>query len=167
MLEVEQISHDCLLAEEAFQALNRPRQVERQRVAALRFADPPVQSLWNALLLFAWLPTGFSNRQLREQLAALRGQTIEQVTPGQMTYQLRRLRLHEMIERIPKRHRYRLTAFGLRAALFFTRTYARLLRPGGARILPALAPSASAPRRAFDPLHAESDSWIATNKLAA
>ena len=46
-----------------------------------------------------------------------------------MTYDLRRLRLHGMIERIPKTHRYRVTPFGLRAALFFTRTHARLYRP--------------------------------------
>jgi hypothetical protein len=47
-----------------------------------------------------------------------------------MTYQLRRLRLHDMIERIPGTHRYRVTEYGLRAALFFTRTYNRILRPG-------------------------------------
>ena len=45
-------------------------------------------------------------------------------------YQLRRLRLHDMIERIPGTHRYRVTEYGLRAALFFTRTYNRILRPG-------------------------------------
>ena len=46
-----------------------------------------------------------------------------------MTYDLRRLRLHGMIERIPKTHRYRVTEFGLRATLFFTRVHARLYRP--------------------------------------
>jgi hypothetical protein len=48
---------------------------------------------------------------------------------GRMTYDLRRLRLHGMIARIPKTHRYRVTPFGLRAALFFTRAHARLYRP--------------------------------------
>ena len=48
-----------------------------------------------------------------------------------MTYDLRRLRLHGRIERIPRPHRYRPTETGLRTALFFTRTHARLLRPGG------------------------------------
>lgn len=46
-----------------------------------------------------------------------------------MTYQLRRLRLHGLIERVPKTHRYRLTALGRRAALFFPRLYARTIRP--------------------------------------
>ena len=54
-----------------------------------------------------------------------------------MTYDLRRLRLHGMIERIPKTHRYRVTDFGFRAALFFTRTHARLYRPGFAEVWPS------------------------------
>jgi hypothetical protein len=51
-----------------------------------------------------------------------------------MTYDLRRLRLHGLIERIPSTHRYRLTDFGLRTALFFTRVYARIIRDGLTRI---------------------------------
>jgi hypothetical protein len=54
-----------------------------------------------------------------------------------MNYQLRRLRLHGLIERIPKTHRYRLTDFGFRVAVFCTRTYSRILRPGLGLVLPA------------------------------
>ena len=43
---------------------------------------------------------------------------------------LRRLRLHGLIERTPKTHRYRLTTFGLKTALFYTQAYQRLLRRG-------------------------------------
>jgi len=60
LLQVQRISHDCLLAEEAFQNLNRPIRVASQRASALRFADPQVQALWRALLLFQLLPAGFS-----------------------------------------------------------------------------------------------------------
>ncbi len=108
-----------------------------QRASALRFADPMVQSLWNALLLFDLLPAGFSNRDLRRKLADLRGQPVAQFTQGRMTYQLRRLRLHGLIERIPKTHRYQLTKFGFRVAAFCTRTYSRILRPGLGLVLPA------------------------------
>ncbi len=167
LLEVEQISHDCILAEETFQSLNRPRQQDRQRASALRFADPKVQALCSVLGLFLFLPTGFSNHDLRQHLASLLGQTPEQLRPGQMSYHLRRLRLHGLIERIPQSHRYRLTAFGLRTALFFTRTYARILRPGLGRILPGL-PAPSCPlRRSFENLDHQITSWIAQAKLAA
>lgn len=167
LLEVEKISHDCILAEEAFQQINRPRQVATQRASALRFADPIVQSLWNALLLFPLLPTGFSNRELREHLAPLLGQLPEQLTPGRMTYQLRRLRLHGMIQRIPKTHRYRVTEYGLRAALFFTRTYNRILRPGLAQVLPSLPAMTGSLRRTFNQLLREVDACVTTAQLAA
>jgi len=52
LLQTQHITHDCILAEETFQQLNRPRIVEGQRASALRFADPMVQAIWNALLLF-------------------------------------------------------------------------------------------------------------------
>jgi hypothetical protein len=55
-----------------------------------------------------------------------------------MTYQLRRLRLHGLIERLPGSFRYRVTEFGLRVALFFTRVYNRLLRPSLAAAVPSL-----------------------------
>ena len=46
------------------------------------------------------------------------------------TYDLRRLRLHQIIERIPHTNRYHVTPFGLQVAMFFSRTYSRLLRTG-------------------------------------
>jgi hypothetical protein len=68
LLETQTITHDSILAEEIFQQLNRPRIVQEQRVSALRFADPMVQAVWNALLLFDLLPIGFSIRELRDNL---------------------------------------------------------------------------------------------------
>jgi hypothetical protein len=59
LLQVQHISHDCILAEEAFQKINRPLQVSYQRISALRVADPQVQALGRALLLFQLLPTAF------------------------------------------------------------------------------------------------------------
>jgi len=167
LLQVEQISHDCLLSEEAFQKVNRPIQVASQRASALRFADPQVQALWSALLLFQLLPAGFSNRSLRDNLAPMLGLKSADLTQGKMTYHLRRLRLHGMIERIPNSHRYRLTDLGLRCGWFFTRTYSRILRPGLGRILPQLSTPNSTLRRCFDKLDQEVTSWVEQAKLAA
>jgi len=109
--------------------LNRPLEVNGQRTSALRTTDQRVLALWHVLVWFRLLPCGFSNHDLREQVAVLTGLTPTTISQGRMTYDLRRLRLHGMIERIPKTHRYRVTPFGLRAALFFTRAHARLYRP--------------------------------------
>ena len=122
--------------------------MEGQRAPALRFPDSRVQALFSALILFKLLPHGFSNKTLREQLATLLGQSPEHFSQGRMTYDLRRLRLHGLIERIPKTHRYRVTSLGLQISLFFTRTYARVFAP---RVVQYPVPNIGGPlRRAFD-----------------
>ena len=45
LLDVQCVGHDCFLGEASFQDLQRPVAVDNQRAAALRFADPRVQSL--------------------------------------------------------------------------------------------------------------------------
>ncbi len=84
-----------------------------------------------------------------------------------MTYDLSRLRLHGLIERIPKTQRYQLTEAGLRIALFFTRTYARLLRPKLAEITAVGPPMTSQLRDAFDRVQAEIQRACRDQKLAA
>ena len=126
-----------------------------------------MQNLLAAMLLFRLLPNGFSNRQLREQYAALRGTKPEEITSGQMTYDLRRLQKRGLIERIPKSHRYRVTNFGLRTALFFTRTYARIIRPGLSLVVPENLATTSRLRKSFEVLESEMDRCCEAARLAA
>ena len=159
------MSHDCILTEDAFQAVNRPVAGSAQRASGLRFADPHVHALLQAFILFRQLPAGFRAGDLRAHLAALSGHTT--ITQGALTYQLRRLRLHGLIERLPNSFRYRVTDFGLRVALFFTRTYNRLLRPGLAAALPALRANPTPLQRAFNALTAQIDNAVKHAQLAA
>jgi hypothetical protein len=167
VLQVQTITHDAILAEETLQQLQRPRMVEGQRVSALRLADPTVQALWNAVLMYDLLPAGFSNRQLRRYLAQLLGQPEEHLTQGRMSYHLRRLRLHGLIQRIPKTHRYRLTDFGLRTAAFCTRAYARIFRHGIGMVLPTTSPVPNPLLRCFDKLDHEIAAWVDQAKMVA
>jgi hypothetical protein len=80
----------------------------------------------SVLVVFRLLPTGFSNRDLRTHLAPLLGLDPNTMTAGRITYDLRRLRLHQIIQRIPRTNRYQVTPFGFQIAMFFTRTYSRL-----------------------------------------
>ncbi len=82
------------------------------------------------------------------------------IKPGRVSYELRRLRLHGLIERIAKSHRYRLTRQGLRTVMFYQRTYARLLRPGLSIIHGAGASADSKLVRSFQKLEAEIDDYI-------
>lgn len=136
LLEVERTSHDCTISEEVLDQVVHPIEVNGQRASALRFDDPRVQALFSVLVCFGFLPHGMRNRDLREPLAHLLGIDPSEMTPGRMSYDLRRLRLHGIIERTTKSHRYRLTQEGLRIALFFSRTYTRLIRPGLDRLIP-------------------------------
>ena len=134
--------------------VNQPITVQGQRAAGLRFGDPTVHMLLNALVLFCLLPDGFSNPDLRLKLAQLLGIDPAQLSPGHLTYQLRRLRLHGFIARNPGTYRYHVTDHGFRIVLFFSRTYAHLLRPGLACLFQDAAPTAML-RRRFDSLDAE------------
>jgi hypothetical protein len=55
-----------------------------------------------------------------------------------MTYDLRRLRRKVLIERQPGTQRYTLTADGRRLAVFFTKTYTRIVCPALAELDPHL-----------------------------
>ncbi|MFH0344234.1 MAG: hypothetical protein ACHBNF_19425, partial [Chromatiales bacterium] len=61
----------------------------------------------HALVLFVFLARGFSNHDLRKHLAPLLGLSPNELTPARMTYDLRRLRLHALIERLSGTYRYR------------------------------------------------------------
>jgi hypothetical protein len=167
LLNLERLSHDCMLAEATFQAIDRPVDRDGQHASGLRFADPNVHHLWHALLLFRLLANGFRSADLRQHLADLRGSLAHDIGRGALTYQLRRLRLHGMIERLPNSHRYRVTDRGSRTALFFTRTYNRLLRPGLAAVLPGHAASQNPLNRAFDNLDRRVQQCLAQHNLAA
>jgi hypothetical protein len=84
-----------------------------------------------------------------------------------MTYDLRRLRLHGLIERLPRTHRYRLTDLGLRTALFYTRVYGRILRPGLALMSPRAPDKHPQLHRSFRAVEDAINSWCDQAKLAA
>ncbi|MGH3118143.1 MAG: hypothetical protein ACRDQ2_13725 [Gaiellales bacterium] len=165
LLDVQRISHDPTIAEVAFDHVAQPLVVGGQRAPALRFADRRVQALLAAIVVFRLLPDGFANRDLRAHLAPLLGLPAESLTAGRMTYDLRRLRLHGLIERIPHTHRYRVTDLGLRTSIFYTRAYNRLIRTGLAEISDPDCPTAL--RRAFATVEAEIDRLAARSHLAA
>lgn len=163
LLRVESLSHDCLIGEDRLYTVTSSLVVNDQRAAGLRFGDRRVHALMHALCLFALAPTGFRHREFRHHVAQLRAQDPETYSAGSMTYDLRRLRLHDLIERVPRSHRYRITPTGAQVAMFYARLYARALRPAC-----SLQPVASvrAPR-AFHRLDLALVNFLEEVKLAA
>ena len=167
LLSVQRISHEPWTGQDALDRVTRPILTDGQRAPALRLDDRRVQALLSALVVFRLLPQGFSNADLREHLAPLLGLELSALTPGRMTYDLRRLRLHGLIERIPGSHRYQVTEFGLRVALFLTRLHNRLVRPGLSQIAGHDPPCPSRLRRAFAHLQTEMDRFAQQSHHAA
>jgi hypothetical protein len=127
LLEVEQVTDATLPCPSLFDRLQLPtRSPTGQRISALRFGDPRVHALFGALCRFSHLPDGFRNRDLRPLVAALLGRDLASYTAGAMTYDLRRLRLHGVLERAPGTQRYTLTSTGARAAFLYTTLHRRL-----------------------------------------
>ncbi len=152
LLEVERVSHQCVLTQDALDRLQRPTIEAGQRTSALRFGDPRVMALFQAITGFAHLPRGFRNRDLRPRVEALLGRAY---STAQMTYDLRRLRLKGLIHRIPKTHRYTATSYGLKVAFFAAKLYLRILRPEWAALLPPEDHLPRPLRVALDALDAE------------
>jgi len=132
----------------------------------LRFGEPRTMALLACLCSYQHLFAGLTNKSLRELIAVL----IPGYGPRQMTYDLRRLRRKRFIQRIPRSHRYELTADGRRLAVFFTKTYTRILNPSVAELDPAL-PDRIAQRspiaRAWRAFERALDAQIKTAALAA
>jgi hypothetical protein len=152
LLEVERVSHHCVLTQDALDRLQQPTVEHGQRTSALRFGDPRVMALCQAISGFTHLPHGFRNRDLRLPVEALLGRPY---SAAQMTYDLRRLRLNGVIHRIPKTHRYTATSYGLKVAFFYSKLYLRILRPEWNALLPESDPLPRRLRAALDRLDTE------------
>ncbi|HUH67727.1 MAG TPA: hypothetical protein VLZ05_01935 [Mycobacterium sp.] len=168
LLGVQTISHDPIRGAKAFTDLTTPVVTNSAtRISGLRFGDNRVHALLRALLIHRLLPHGFTNRELRTLTAPLLGKRFEDITAGQMTYDLRRLRVHGLIERIPRSQRYRVTDTGLQHALLFTHVHDHLLRTGLAQISDPSPPRPSAFRRAARAYQAAFDDLTHQAGLAA
>jgi len=148
ILEAERAGQGTILASPAFERIAHPSlTADGRRTPALRFGDPRVQALAGALCTTLLAATGITNKSLR---ALMTGLLHAPYTPGQMTYDLRRLRLTGLIRRIEHTNRYLLTPDGIKVAVFYTKLHNRLLRPLLAADQPQAPPELRAALRTID-----------------
>jgi hypothetical protein len=148
ILEAERAGQGTILASPAFERIAHPSvTADGRRTPALRFGDPRVMALAGALCTTLLAATGITNKSLR---ALMTGLLHAPYSPGQMTYDLRRLRLTGLIHRIEGTHRYVLTPNGVKVAVFYTKLHNRLLRPLLAADQPQGPPELRAALRAID-----------------
>ena len=157
LLEVERVSHNCTLSQEALDRLQQPTVEQGLRASGLPFGNARVMALLQALCAFDHLHRGFRHRDLRPRVAALLGVPLEHYSAGSMSYDLRRLRRKGLITRVEGSHRYTLTSYGLRVALFTTKLYLRILRPSWAALADPTEAIPRPLRHLFDDLQAHID----------
>jgi hypothetical protein len=168
LLGVQTISHDPIRGAQAFRQLTAPIVTgEGTRIPGLPFGNNRVHALLQVLLVHQLLVHGFTNRDLRILIAPLLKKTPEDITAGQMTYDLRRLRTHGLIDRVPHTRRYTITATGLQDALLFTHAYDHLLRDGLAQVTDPNPPRSSPLRAATRAYQAAFDDLAHQAALAA
>jgi hypothetical protein len=127
ILDTERAGQGTVLASPAFERIAHPSvTADGRRTPALRFGDPRVMALAGTLCSTLLAATGITNKSLR---ALMTGLLQTPYSPGQMTYDLRRLRLAGLIRRIEHTNRYVLTPDGIKMAVFYTKLHNRLLRP--------------------------------------
>ncbi len=110
-----------------FAKVTQPSDDDGLHAPGLRFGDPRVMALLAALVSFAHLLAGFTNRHLVGLVATL---LDTDYSSRQATYDLRRLRRKGIITRLPGTFRYQLTPSGRAIAVLFTKAHARVLTPG-------------------------------------
>jgi hypothetical protein len=162
LLDVQRISHNCHLSQNSIERIVQPTLNKAgQRAPGLRFGQLRTMALLAALTSFVHAAFGFRHRDLRSHVADLLGSSY---SSSQMSYDLRRLRLKGVIWRVPHSHRYLLTPYGCKVALFFTRLNARVIRPGFAALDPEVnIPSPLA--EALNQVEQEIDNLIAEAHL--
>jgi hypothetical protein len=137
LLAVQRVSQACTLSGDSIERVVHPTVTDDgQRAPGLRFGDRRVMALLSALILYLHLPDGLTHRTLRRHVATALGLDLAAYSSGQMTYDLRRLRLKGLLRRVPHSQRYRVTAQGYRVALLFTKLNARVFRPACAAFDP-------------------------------
>ena len=123
-------------------------------------------ALLGSIAAFAHVMGGLTNRSLRAQMAVL----WQPDYSSQASYDLRRLRLKGLIERIEGTNTYRVTAHGLRIAAFFTQLAARVVVPTLTDLAALARPRPPAPRpltAAWRAYERELNLLLRTTRLAA
>ena len=140
LIELEAAGETCAPDADTLQRVVLPSVENGIAAPGLRFGDPRVVALLASLVSFTHVVAGFSNTSLRSLVEAHLGRPY---ASRQMTYDLRRLTRKGLIAREKGTHRYRLTPEGRRLAMFFTKTYTRIVTPTLAHLDPGLPPEVS------------------------
>lgn len=168
LLHLEEVAHDCGLKPDQLKHVVLPTLHEGKRASGLRFGEQRTMALFAALCTVVPIADGLTNRSLRSLVAQFLGAGADPYCSVQMSYDLRRLILKGALKKLHGHNRYVLTPQGRRWALFFTKSYARIFRPGFQMLEPAVEHRNQTPlTKIFRDLDRAVDDLVQSAKLAA
>jgi hypothetical protein len=129
MLDLQGLALRSSLLRDTFEKITSPSQSGGKRIPGLRFGNPRVMSLLQAMCLAFHVVGGFTNPDLRKRMAQLSNVAPEDYPAWKVTYDLRRLCGKGLVKKIQGRSLYVVTPLGRQVALFFTKAYQRVLVP--------------------------------------
>lgn len=113
----------------ALARLARPLMLGSRRVPGIKLHDDRVIRLLEALLYTGGLLAHWTSTELHSRLLARHRLTAQLYTLSQLRYDLGKLRAHQLVERVGRSRRYRLTPLGVRLGALLVKARQRLLGP--------------------------------------
>ena len=127
--KAQAVALSTALDRSTFERIIMPSEHGGKRVAGIRFGAPGSMRVLEALGCAGLCFRAFSNADLRGVLVERLGAAAQEVTPGHIGYQLRKLRGKGLVRKVKGRNLYTLTDLGYRVTIYFTKLHQRLLTP--------------------------------------
>jgi hypothetical protein len=108
-----------------------------KRIPGLKIDNPRQLAVMHALVRFANIAAGrqFSTRDLHSHVVEALGVTVDQYTLGSLRYDLSKLRAKDLLKKIERTRRYRLTQEGYSICVVFLKLFERIYAPLTAGLL--------------------------------
>jgi hypothetical protein len=112
-----------------------------KRVPGLKIDHPRQLALMHALVRFAHIAAGgtFSTREIHAFTAEALGMSVESYSLASLRYDLSKLRAKQLVQKVPRSRRYRLTREGYCICLVFLKLFERIYAPLTAGLLQPLS----------------------------
>ena len=118
-----------------------------KRIPGLKLDNPRQLALMHALVRFAQIPAAgtFSTAEIYPRTVAALGATTQRYSLASLRYDLSKLRIKGLVEKLPRSRRYRLSPQGYSICLIFLKLFERVYAPLSAARLDPVPGDASLP----------------------
>jgi hypothetical protein len=136
----------CFIADPTLEQLAAPAQVGQTKVGGIDFNKPRIRWVVDSVLALSSTPGGFTASQLACKVQQVSGQPESAYSPRQASYDLKKLRGKQMVQRIGRTRRYESCPKGLKALTALVVLRHKVIQP-----LLAAATQTRPPRGAQNP----------------